>query len=532
MNAEQLESAKKALFIALGIDLTISVLLILNFFSTIGALHEIQSGTRVLDQALVSSIESWSNFAKLTILSFIGVCITLVRWLNACYRNANESIHASGFQNEKWTAACWVVPFINLYKPYQIISELYKAGTVGYSTPDAWKKERGSGLLLTWWIGWVLIHWFMLIFTKQILIRPSEDGLTLQQIINNFQVQILVCIASVIISVLWFVVANHLTQRLLLRKSAEIQPSADNHSSTQEQSVSRPQNEATLLSPATDIEDRFFSEVAKELLAGKRDEGLWAKAYSLKDGDEKTTKAYYIRLRVAQLSRESLISPSAVEREPANHQESPTAHNSPEKWSAAFGIGIVVVGILAAIVITASPPPSVLPPESSSPTEPTNQPSNQVGQTAPHEQTESVVYAKQPTPESQPQQNNQTLDQAEQLRVNAVAEEMIKKYPMLDSSSASTNPEAIGRVISFRNYYISSEGLSPADALRKAAEEVGQRFVPGPKGTLIDRSLGNSKAQGKAPRQQFTRDEMNSQKQNCVIDDVMTDEQIQRCRNR
>lgn len=56
-----------------------------------------------------------------------------------------------------------------------------------------------------------------------------------------------------------------------------------------------------------EIEDKYFSQVAKELIAGIKDEGLWAKAFSLENGKEPETKAHYIRLRVKKISEENPI---------------------------------------------------------------------------------------------------------------------------------------------------------------------------------------------------------------------------------
>ncbi len=48
-------------------------------------------------------------------------------------------------------------------------------------------------------------------------------------------------------------------------------------------------------------DDRFFAVVAKELSVGRKDVALWTKAFAFTDGDEKKTKALYIRLRVEKL---------------------------------------------------------------------------------------------------------------------------------------------------------------------------------------------------------------------------------------
>lgn len=70
------------------------------------------------------------------------------------------------------------------------------------------------------------------------------------------------------------------------------------------------------------IDDALFAQVAKELVNHKLDDGLWAKAYSLENGDEKKTKAHYIRLRVDQLAKQSIVAlPSILETTTPSQQE-------------------------------------------------------------------------------------------------------------------------------------------------------------------------------------------------------------------
>lgn len=54
---------------------------------------------------------------------------------------------------------------------------------------------------------------------------------------------------------------------------------------------------------------------------------------------------------------------------------------------------------------------------------------------------------------------------------------VIGDFPFLDSKSKGANKEAIDEVVSFRNTYIKA-GMSPADALLKAAAKVGKFYAP------------------------------------------------------
>ncbi|WP_153147349.1 DUF4328 domain-containing protein, partial [Dechloromonas sp. H13] len=217
MSREQLEGAKKLFFILLGIDIAATAIVGFNAFSTVGTLREVQSGARNIDQSMISSLEFWDGFSRLLFFTVIGVGLGLVKWLNACYSFAKQTIGATGFKNERWTAAGWIIPIFNMFKPYQIINEIYKAGSNGYDASDDWKKESGSGVLLTWWIFWAVTHVAGWILGRHLIRTAVRDDITIPQAIGLTELQAWLCMTSIVIAGLWFWVANLLTQRMLDR---------------------------------------------------------------------------------------------------------------------------------------------------------------------------------------------------------------------------------------------------------------------------------------------------------------------------
>ncbi|MCX7249620.1 MAG: DUF4328 domain-containing protein, partial [Burkholderiales bacterium] len=215
MTKEKLESAKNLFFIALGIDIAVTALVVISDVWGTGVLKDIGAGRTTADQSTISTFEFWDSFSKLMFLTILGVGLALVKWLNTCYTYAKETIGASGFKNERWTTGGWIIPIFNLFKPYQVINEIYKAGSSTYSGPADWKKEGGSGLLLTWWIFWAVTHFIGLTVGKQMFKNAMRDDLTLQQSISAIEFHALFCVVFLIISGLWFLVAGNLTRRLL-----------------------------------------------------------------------------------------------------------------------------------------------------------------------------------------------------------------------------------------------------------------------------------------------------------------------------
>lgn len=354
---EKLQSAKKLLFIALAIDIAVTVIVIGSSIWAIGVLKDIDSGVRTGDPSLASSIDFWASFSMIVILTAIGVGLGLVKWLNSCYQFSKEALHATGFKQEWWLGIGWILPFFNLFKPYQVINEIYRTGSPTYSRGDDWKKESGSGLMLTWWIFWVVVHliWASLI---KMIVQSSDPALTIPQIIGAYEASAWLGATSIIIAGLWFVVANHLTQRLVDRSSryaplpqpsfpdsTKVAPISSGQHAVQnatsvvqnalvatpvssspsnpytgqpDQTGTEPTQQATPTSwKAADEsdEDRIYAAIAKELEDGVQDKGLWTRLFAESDGDEKQTKVLYIKQRAERLMVAERMRRAQVERE-------------------------------------------------------------------------------------------------------------------------------------------------------------------------------------------------------------------------
>lgn len=327
MNRVQLLGAKKLFFILLWVDIAVTVIVGINAFSTIGTLKDIQAGVRSVDQSLIGSLEFWEGFSKLIFLTMIGVGLGLVKWLNSCYAYSRQTIGASGFKNEGWTASGWIVPVFNLFKPYQVINEIYKAGGNGYAAADDWKKEEGSGALLGWWIFYAVTHFIGWMLTKQMLRSSMREDVTIGQAVGMTEVQAWSCVVSLVVAGLWFWVASLLTQRLLARnaisasvsplqpiRQVPIAPAQPIQSASlfvtpapaAPAQMTMPTNTTPVPSindspPSPFDEDSVYEVVANEMESGKTDKGLWTRLYAEFDGDENKTKIAYIKQRAVKL---------------------------------------------------------------------------------------------------------------------------------------------------------------------------------------------------------------------------------------
>ena len=86
------------------------------------------------------------------LLLFVSLVALFVAWT---YRmNANLHRHAiQGLRFKPGWAAWWYfIPVANLWKPYQVVSEVWRAS----KDPLNWRQHRADQLVLWWWIAWVV----------------------------------------------------------------------------------------------------------------------------------------------------------------------------------------------------------------------------------------------------------------------------------------------------------------------------------------------------------------------------------------
>lgn len=300
-------------------------------------LKAIRAGTTSADPSIISAVAFWDRFAYLMLLSTLGVGLALVKWLNACYSYAIQGLGATGFKQQGWSLGGWVIPFFNLFKPYQVVNEIYKAGDSTCVASDGWKRVDGSGLLLSWWIFWAITHLLGWIASKQLLKMSLRADMTHEQAITYIEFHAGFCVVAIVIAGFWFIVANALTGRLLGREVVATSTENPTHMADATHSspkLSRPTLEPVMLTstkpPTKTDSNKVFTQQASpqintiaglsptnsaastdedhwatamtELESGQRRTGVWAKAYAEADGEETKAKVAYLKARVRQLA--------------------------------------------------------------------------------------------------------------------------------------------------------------------------------------------------------------------------------------
>lgn len=83
---------------------------------------------------------------------FIATGVVFLKWIHRANLNC-RGFGATGMKfSPGWAIGCYFVPFLNLFRPYQAMKEIWQVSR----NPAEWAKQSTSALLGWWWALWII----------------------------------------------------------------------------------------------------------------------------------------------------------------------------------------------------------------------------------------------------------------------------------------------------------------------------------------------------------------------------------------
>ncbi len=143
-------------------------------------LQNVASGYELSTEAANANDLREQFVAILYLAAFIISAVTFIQWFRRAYYNlhslANDLTYSEG-----WAAGSWFVPIVNLFRPYQIMKELYQVTKeLLAKKEDRFGSNLPIGLLGWWWTLWIINN-----VIGNFLLRYSLSAETVDQLINS-----------------------------------------------------------------------------------------------------------------------------------------------------------------------------------------------------------------------------------------------------------------------------------------------------------------------------------------------------------
>jgi Domain of unknown function (DUF4328) len=119
-------------------------------------LAELRIADRILAVEPVSDAELMAIDDRNAVMRWVSLAIWIIaaiafiRWLHPAYYNVGVVAAAERRYEHGWAIGGWFVPILNLWRPKQVINDVWRAG--GRDAQDA----QPGWLLLSWWALWTV----------------------------------------------------------------------------------------------------------------------------------------------------------------------------------------------------------------------------------------------------------------------------------------------------------------------------------------------------------------------------------------
>ncbi len=130
--------------------------------------------------------------AILYLIVYIISGITFILWFRRAYFNLQAKKSGLSF-TDGWAAGCWFVPVVNLYRPYQIMKEMFQKTDELLAKKYINDAEHLNTSTLGWWWALFLISGFI----GRIVFRFSLNANTIDQLIESTLASMISSIVSI-----------------------------------------------------------------------------------------------------------------------------------------------------------------------------------------------------------------------------------------------------------------------------------------------------------------------------------------------
>ncbi|MDR1459969.1 MAG: DUF4328 domain-containing protein [Bacteroidales bacterium] len=185
------QRAKNAI-IFIWIAMAVEIVSLISSYLQYGLLQIIANGGDVSDEIANANDAREQIIGIISFIAFVISLITFIMWFRRAYYNLHQKVNSLSF-SEGWAAGSWFVPIINLYRPYQIMKELYMETKRLFQREGLPEPIHYTTAYIGWW--WAL--WIITSFIGTIIFRSASGNDTVDGMITLTTYQMALCILNI-----------------------------------------------------------------------------------------------------------------------------------------------------------------------------------------------------------------------------------------------------------------------------------------------------------------------------------------------
>jgi len=200
----------KHVITALAVLLLLTLLSGYSSYLQIQLLEDFNAGIDVSDERIESNDQREVILSLLALVANVITIIMFLRWFRRAY--FNKGIRSESEYTDGWAVGAWFVPILNLFRPYQIMKEMWRyteSKVIGLGASAA----HNSMIVGLWWFLWIISS-----ILGNVSFRVARNAETVDQLITSSQITLVDSLLSVPLTIAVIIMIknyNEMTSNLL-----------------------------------------------------------------------------------------------------------------------------------------------------------------------------------------------------------------------------------------------------------------------------------------------------------------------------
>jgi len=192
-NDVRAKNAITLIWIVMGLE----ILTLGSNYMQYSLLQKIASGIEITAADATLNDTRVQLIAIVCLVAMVVSIITFIQWFRRAYYNLHQCADNLS-HSEGWAAGSWFVPILNLFRPYQIMLELYSRTSTVLSKHDIQlKKYLDTQFLGFWWTLWIINN-----FLGNYTLKSSMKTESIDSMLNVCLVEMVGNIIMIVLSLI------------------------------------------------------------------------------------------------------------------------------------------------------------------------------------------------------------------------------------------------------------------------------------------------------------------------------------------
>lgn len=179
-NLKSNEQRAKNAITLIWIVLALEILSLISGYFQYDLLQAVANGGEISIETANENDTREQIIGVIYLIAFIISGITFIQWFRRAYYNLHLMVNHLSHSEDR-AAGSWFIPLVRLYRPYQIMKELYQETKELLVRNELRINENFSKSALGWW--WTL--WIISNVTGQLVFRYSMKAESIDELINS-----------------------------------------------------------------------------------------------------------------------------------------------------------------------------------------------------------------------------------------------------------------------------------------------------------------------------------------------------------